>query len=101
MYHHDPQTFKDDEKFQPERWLADATVEPREMESKFMPFSKGSRACIGMNLAYAELHLILAHLFRRFEIANFGTSDADMEWDDCFAPMTRGHLKVSVRKSVD
>ena len=71
------------------------------MEKKFIPFSKGSRACIGMNLAYAEMHLILAHLFRRFEISNAGTTDADMEWDDSFTMVTRGHLKVTVRESVE
>ena len=57
--------------------------------------------CVGINVAYAELYLALAHLFRRFEISNYGTSEADMEWDDCFAPVTRGHLKVMVKESVD
>lgn len=66
-----------------------------------MPFSRGSRGCTGTNLAYAELYLVTAHLFRRFEIANSGTTDADMEWDDSFALVTRGHLKVTVRESVE
>ena len=66
-----------------------------------MPFSKGSRSCTGMHLAHAELHLITAHLFRRFELSNMGTSAADMEWDDRMAIMRRGHLKVSVKQSVD
>ena len=57
--------------------------------------------CIGINLAYAELYLILAHLYRRFEISNWGTLDADMQWDDCFVPMTKGHLKVVLRESAD
>ncbi|KAF2435265.1 cytochrome P450 [Tothia fuscella] len=30
-------------------------------------FSKGTRGCLGINLAYAELHLGLAGLFRRFD----------------------------------
>ena len=71
------------------------------MEKKFIPFSRGSRSCIGLNLAYAEIHLILAHLFRRFEISNAGTTDADMEWDDSLVAVIRGHLKVTVRESVD
>ena len=57
--------------------------------------------CTGLHLAYAELNLTLAHLFRRFEITNHGTSDADMEWVDCFAPETMGHLKVMLKESVD
>ncbi len=44
---------------------------------------------------------MVAHLFRRFEILNDGTSDKDMEWDDCIVPMKKGHLKVIVRENVD
>lgn len=54
-----------------------------------------------MNLAYAELYLVIARLYRRFEISNGGTTEADMQWDDCFIPVTRGHLKVTVRESVE
>ena len=71
------------------------------MENQFIPFSRGSRACIGINVAYAELYLVVAHLFRRFEILNDGTSDRDMEWDDCIVAMKKGLLKVIVRENVD
>lgn len=102
VYHQDSHTFKDPETFQPERWLADPTDgNQKEMESRFVPFSRGSRACIGINLAYAELHLFIAHLFRRFKIENAGTSDQDMEWVDRFSPVTRGYLKVMLRESAD
>ena len=103
VYHQDASTFPSPETFQPERWLSDPTDrEPRErMESKFMPFSRGSRACTGLNLAWAELYLILAHLFRRFDVSNSGTTEADMRWDDCFVPMTRGHLKVVLGESAE
>ena len=57
--------------------------------------------CSGSNLAYAELNLTLGHLFRRFEVSNHGTSERDMQWDDCFAPVTKGHLKVMLKESVD
>lgn len=38
-----------------------------EMKELFMPFSKGSRACIGKNLAMMELKLITARLVRQFK----------------------------------
>lgn len=57
--------------------------------------------CTGINLAHAELHLTLAHLFRRFEISNHGTSGADLQWDDCLVPKTKGHLKVTLKETVD
>ena len=101
VYHLDPQAFHDPEAFQPERWLADSPYDLKEMERKYFPFSRGSRMCVGSNVAYAELYLTLAHLFRRFDVSNYGTSEADMEWDDCFVPVTRGHLKVMVKDSVD
>lgn len=100
VYHQDADTFPDPQTFQPSRWLSNP--EPREaVEAKFMPFSRGSRTCTGSNLAWAELHLITAHLFRRFDVSNGGTTEADMRWDDCFVPVTRGHLKVVVRESAE
>lgn len=101
VYHQDPHTFTDPQTFRPERWLAPPTGGSSEMDAKFVPFSKGSRSCIGINLAYAELDLIVAHLYRRFDVSNAGTTDADMQWKDCLAPVTKGHLKVTVKESVD
>ena len=49
-----------------------------------------------MNLAYAELYLVVAHLFRRFEMELFETTEWDMEWKDFFTTVFRGHLKVRV-----
>lgn len=102
IHHQDPDTFVDPQTFRPERWLEDTTESQlEEMEKRFVPFSRGSRSCIGINLAYASLHLSLAHIIRRFEISNAGTTEADMQWDDCFVPVTRGHLMVTVRESAD
>lgn len=54
-----------------------------------------------MHVAYAELYLTLAHVFRRFEISNNGTTDADLEWKDCLVPIPKRHLKVTVKEAVD
>lgn len=37
-----------------------------EMKELYMPFSKGTRACLGKNLAMIELKLITANIARRF-----------------------------------
>jgi len=50
------------------------------------------------SLAYAELYLTIAHLFRKFDISLHEMTAADMEWDDCFVPKTRAHLKAVVRE---
>lgn len=59
--HHDESIFPDAESFIPERWIENPSL------SRFLvSFSKGSRNCLGINLAYAEIYLCLAAIFRRF-----------------------------------
>ena len=49
----------------PDRWLG---PNAKACEAALSVFSKGPRSCFGVNLAYAELYLGIAHLFRRFEL---------------------------------
>ncbi|KAF8488484.1 putative P450 monooxygenase [Russula emetica] len=49
--------------FLPDRWLQ---PESKALESWLVAFSKGPRSCLGINLAYCELYLTFAYLFRRF-----------------------------------
>lgn len=65
--------FENPLEFRPERWLADNPDLPR-LNKYYIPFSRGSRMCIGINLAYAELYLVLSSLFRRFDMELFETS---------------------------
>ncbi|CAE7189887.1 unnamed protein product [Rhizoctonia solani] len=51
--------------FRPERWLDNHTGT---FNKYFVPFSIGPRACIGRNLAYMDLMLIAATIFRRYQI---------------------------------
>ena len=53
------------------------------------------------SLAYAELYLTLAHLFRRFDLELYETSPEDMEWKDVTVPRMKGHLKLLVREAND
>ncbi|RDW71072.1 hypothetical protein BP6252_07635 [Coleophoma cylindrospora] len=71
LMHYDPTTFPDPTEFRPERWL-----ENSRLDRYIAPFSKGSRQCIGINLAYAELYLALAYIWRRY-----GSRDARGEDD--------------------
>ncbi|KAI0517899.1 putative benzoate 4-monooxygenase cytochrome P450 [Xylaria bambusicola] len=59
--HVDPDVFPSPNKFVPERWIGDID---RRMNQNFVPFSKGSRNCLGMNLAWAEMYILLGTLFR-------------------------------------
>lgn len=80
----DPFVYPYPENFKPERWMAQAEVTD-EMKELFMPFSKGSRACLGKNLAMMELKLITAHLARRFEFEPApSTTEKSMAMKDHF-----------------
>ncbi|MCJ1457018.1 hypothetical protein MMC28_007384 [Mycoblastus sanguinarius] len=94
----DPVVFKDPTIYCPERWLEGDVAE---LEKYMCSFSGGSRGCLGNNLAYAELYLTLAHLFRRFDLSLYQTTEKDVEWDDSFVPITRGHLKVLIQRARD
>jgi len=54
--------YPDPEVFRPERFLEN----PR-LRDKGFAFSRGSRMCLGMQLAYQEMYVILAGLFGRFD----------------------------------
>ncbi|PLN85305.1 cytochrome P450 [Aspergillus taichungensis] len=51
--------------FNPDRWLQPGA---KDMDQYFVPFSKGTRSCIGMNLAYAEVIIVMTYLFRMFDM---------------------------------
>ncbi|KAI1153547.1 cytochrome p450 monooxygenase [Nemania diffusa] len=53
--------------FHPERFLRDPEFSKDDL-SVVQPFSLGPRNCIGKNLAYAEMRLILARILYRFDI---------------------------------
>lgn len=83
MVHMNPALYPAPREFRPERWLqsdtGSTTTEPGSAKRSFMAFGKGSRMCMGMNLAYAELYLTLAAVFGRFELRLFETTRADVD----------------------
>ncbi|KAF8633143.1 hypothetical protein AX17_004644 [Amanita inopinata Kibby_2008] len=62
--HRDTNVWGEDvEAFRPERWFErDANA----IQKTFNPFSIGPRACVGRNLAFMELQIIIASLLRRY-----------------------------------
>ncbi len=82
----DPSVFDNPEQFNPERWLRPTDSEQR-LERFLVPFSRGSRACLGLNLAYAELYLTTAAIFRRFDLKLVSDTEQKRDVDvvrDCF-----------------
>lgn len=59
--------------FLPERWFRETSSTPSEFANDNLqilhPFSLGARNCIGQNLAWMELRLILARVIWNFDIS--------------------------------
>ncbi|XP_072051623.1 cytochrome P450 2J5-like [Amphiura filiformis] len=62
--HHDPDTWRNADEFNPDRFLAqDGCLRERE---ELIPFSTGRRICLGEHLAKMELYIFFTHLLHRF-----------------------------------
>ena len=60
--HNDPTVFPEPRTFDPSRWIGPE----KELRQKYLfNFGRGTRQCVGMNLALAEIHMVLATVFRR------------------------------------
>jgi cytochrome P450 len=84
--HDNPDIFPEPRKFKPERWLQGG----ERMEKYLVNFSKGTRQCLGLNLAMSEIYLTLAAIFRRFDFEFFETTREDVDIaHDFFNPQAR------------
>ncbi|CAN3502388.1 hypothetical protein DICA1_E09186 [Diutina catenulata] len=92
--HHNPDVFPAPDEFIPDRWLrypeereSDWNERIRTMNKYMMPFGKGIRMCLGMQLALIEIKLALATIYWRF------TSSVSREWaeKESEGPVPYGH----------
>lgn len=75
--HNDPAIFPKPRNFDPSRWMGPE----KELRQKYLfNFGRGTRQCVGMNLAQAEIHMALATIFRKFG-TNMQLYDTVMERD--------------------
>jgi cytochrome P450 len=95
--HHNESIFPDSKKFSPERWLDD---KDKAIGKYLVGFNAGSRQCLGINLAHAELYLGLSAIWRQwgsrevrgvddigiFELFETGVRDVEIE-SDAFLPI--------------
>jgi cytochrome P450 len=86
--HDNPSVFPQPRTFRPQRWL-DAE-RASHLYRYLVPFSRGTRMCLGMHLAWAELYLVLGCLFKRYRFELHETTMADVEMaHDFFDPSPR------------
>ena len=78
-------------RYLPSRWVNDEVS--GEARKAFHPLGAGSRACIGMHLAYMELRLATAEFFRVFNGARLApsTTPDSMQMEHFFAGAPQAH----------
>ncbi|KAH8157980.1 hypothetical protein CIB48_g10264 [Xylaria polymorpha] len=79
--HRNPDNFPDPMRFDPERWLGDAE-ERRRLEKVWVPFSRGTRGCLGINLAWAELYIMLSQCVLRMDLELYKTTLEHIEFSN-------------------
>jgi benzoate 4-monooxygenase len=62
--------YKEPDAFKPERWLDTSDPDQiQSLKSYIIPFSQGSRACIGRHIAIVELQILISTFVRRYDMA--------------------------------
>ncbi|KAK4209717.1 putative cytochrome P450 E-class, group I [Rhypophila decipiens] len=75
LMHMDERLYPEPHRFEPERW-----VDPearKKTEKTYAPFSRGTRICLGMHLAWAEVYLVMAALLQKFDFDFEGLTHED------------------------
>ncbi|KAK5166454.1 uncharacterized protein LTR77_007997 [Saxophila tyrrhenica] len=86
----DPTAFPDPDTFDPERWLKNEQTDPK-AKDLFMPFSKGTRACLGRPLAMMELREATSALLLKYSVTAAPETTADsMAMRDHFLVLPKG-----------
>jgi len=75
--HYDEETYPEPLKFNPNRFIANANNDFQKPE-KFMPYSAGTRMCIGKNLSQWQLFLMLTTVLQRFTVKLSGEVGPDV-----------------------
>lgn len=108
LTHHNEALFENSYAFDPDRWTG---VGSSRLDKYLVSFSRGSRSCLGINLAWAELYLCTAGIFSKFgsrearasgdlgflELYETNEEDVRMESDMFLPVMKQGSKGVRAR----
>ena len=92
-----PLNFRDPDAFIPERWLGDDARYASDRREASQPFNIGPRGCIGRNLAYAEIRIVLARLLLDFDMELVKGSEGWLEGLKNFTLWQKEPLMVRLR----
>ena len=94
--HHHPDVWENPEEYDPLRFRSDA-VDKRDPFA-FLPFSAGSRNCIGQNFAMNEMKVVIATLMQRFQVSleNDDGKEPELIPPVILRPKNKLYLKVEL-----
>ncbi|KAI8933883.1 hypothetical protein NX059_009580 [Plenodomus lindquistii] len=85
--YHSPRNFKNPDDFIPERWMQGHQGYDSDRKAALQPFHVGPRNCLGRNLAFLEMRVLIARLFWEFDLeldsrsANWNDHKAYLLWE--------------------
>lgn len=83
--HLDPKCHQDSFKFNPDRFLDPVMAE--QTEKYFAPWNKGSRSCVGREIALLQMRMAIALIVHRFDLEMVNTTERDISMaHELFSP---------------
>ncbi|QRD86973.1 aflU [Aspergillus flavus] len=94
----DPSIFSQPDDFNPDRWVQ-AARDGNKLHRYLIVLSKGSRHCLGINFALAEIYLAIATVARRFDLVPYQTTveQLQMKRDLGFTAPEKGPFTVRAK----
>ncbi|KAK6844451.1 hypothetical protein PG995_014561 [Apiospora arundinis] len=94
LMHTDETLYPEPLLFNPDRWM-DVGARKR-LEKTYAPFSRGTRMCLGMHLAWAEMYIILSQVVQCFDLKFEGVDATNFEMEsDQFIIGTKGNAELN------